>query len=461
MADRIKLIHEKRGATLEDAGLAGVNAGPMVGDSGTGGFKESLSNTYRDLYKDLQVNSVRTHDFYSRFDLDSVFDIGNETYNWDETDRAFKYIISSGARPYFRIGYSFDAKASDFDPLNTSANRALFCQAALALIGRYQEAGFISPKLRHNYKNKIKYVEIWNEPDHSRFWPQTEDEVDKFVTFFFDILRAIRKNYPEIKVGGPGFTQEACNDSMGKKIISCMIAQYETDPDDLYLDFFSWHCYSISPDFYQKRFQEFSSKAAHKLGTKVHHITEWNRTIDKEEDEQDTITQFEVAALTACWIRMNKKGIHAAHFYRGIDPVKGILNERNGKEQAIAYAFRLWSRFADLTKGGNNLYEVTGEKTDTTLSWNVNHKDRFYGLGAYGTDLYAMLLVNVSKDEDEPDGDVYHYKISTPRSSDRFSTSDIKVYKVTQGGVSLTDDDLEDRYIILRRNAIHLVVVDL
>ena len=336
------------------------------------------------------------------------------------------------------------------------------CNVALAIVDRYKNAEFMVEKLRGKFSNKIKYVEIWNEPDHSNFWPEDENCIDDFVDLFYEILTSIRSKHPELKIGGPGFTQKAYSDSKGKKIIDAMIDKYEANKSKRALDFLSWHCYSYDPDTYQTLLEKFSTKAAHKLGTTIHHITEWNRPVAEEEkDDVPTITQFEISALSACWMWMNKKGIHEAHFFRGIDGKKGIINERNHTDQPIGHAFKQWSRFARSTKGGYKLYEISGEKSDTTISWNVNENDRFFGIGAYGKNCYVMLLTNVSKKEDEIKGDDYKYKISTPNSSDDYTIHDITVYKLTQGGVSQTDSSLDDKWVLLRRNAVHLIVIDL
>lgn len=462
MSDKITLVHEYIGKTLDEAGLVGVNTGPLVNKSGDGSnnTNSELSSEYRQDYTDLGVNSVRTHDFYSRFDLDEVYDIENGTYDWEATDEAFKYIVSSGAYVYLRLGFSFVSKSGKFTFMNSSGTQNTMCKVALAVVDRYKSAEFVQTRMRSKFENKIKYIEIWNEPDHSNFWPEDKSYVDDFVDLFYDILTSIRSNHPELKIGGPGFTQNGYSDSKGKKIINAMIDKYEAKKSSRALDFLSWHCYSTDPDTYQTLLEKFSTKVAHKLGTKIHHITEWNRSVDENEDVP-TITQFEISALSACWMWMNRKGIHEAHFFRGIDGKKGVVNEQNHTDQPIAYAFKLWSRFAQVTKGGYNLYKITGEKSETTISWDVNENDRFFGIGAYGKNCFVMLLTNVSKKEDKIEGDEYKYAVSTPKSSDDFDFRNVTVYKVTQGGVSKTDSDLNNKWVLLKRNAVHLIVVDL
>lgn len=453
--EKIELCHDRIGVTLEEAGLVGVNAGPAVFDTDTKEIRPTVSKQYREMYKYLAVNRVRTHDFYTVFDLDDVYNINTGEYDFARTDETFRYIINSGAKLYLRIGYSYNTKGKDVNYLNNHDSRIAICQAATKIVSRYHHCTFIAEKQRDKFKHRVQYVEVWNEPDHSDFWPQDDNEVEHFVSLFYYIVGTIKKNYPELKVGGPGFTQEAYSDSVGKKIIDCMIATYEHDRSNT-IDFLSWHFYSITPEDYQTKLEKFTSKVANPLGTSIHHISEWGLPKDCR---NNGVSQFEAAALTACWIWMNWKGIHQAHFFRGIESW-GVFNERYGWEHIMGYAFRQWSHFANATKGKNKLYKVSGKHSDSVVSWNVNEDDHFYGVGAYGKNCYVMLLANVSKKMDEIKGDTYRYEISHP-GSQSFSASDVTIHKCTQGGVYQVVEGLDSKTMELRRNAVHVVMIKL
>jgi len=48
----------------------------------------------------------------------------------------------------------------------------------------------------------IVYIEIWNEPDLNHFWPAG---IRDFQEFFIETFLALKTEFPDLKIGGPGF----------------------------------------------------------------------------------------------------------------------------------------------------------------------------------------------------------------------------------------------------------------
>ena len=108
----------------------------------------------------------------------------------------------------------------------------------------------------------IKYWEIWNEPDgHNNTWclPDGDDGVgemaderemdlaarearrrDLFAKFFVTVLKRIKREFPDVKVGGPALCSMRA-DYFTKLLKACKEAGVAPD-------FISWHAYTNNPD---------------------------------------------------------------------------------------------------------------------------------------------------------------------------------------------------------------------
>lgn len=107
------------------------------------------------------------------------------------SDRAMRAILDGGFEPYLRIGDSWHVpNAGPSSKRREPTNRANWVRAAVEVVKHYHAiAG-----------SKLRYVEVWNEPDHRQFW---DGRIEEFFPLFDESVRTIKAAAPELKVGGP------------------------------------------------------------------------------------------------------------------------------------------------------------------------------------------------------------------------------------------------------------------
>ena len=142
-------------------------------------------------------------------------------YDWEKTDRAFEAALAKGIVPFITLGnsnglYTKPVSGKDSklialygqNPAPPTANAAAM-KAWLAYVRATVE----------RYKSKIKYWEVWNEPNHHHYWGDDPDgrEYGKLLR---ETALVIKETDPEAKVLGgsmAGLDPEFTNDflSMG------------------------------------------------------------------------------------------------------------------------------------------------------------------------------------------------------------------------------------------------------
>jgi hypothetical protein len=194
----------------------------------------------------------------------------------------------------------------------------------------------------------MRYVEIWNEPDNGTFWDGTHEE---FFRLFDETARALKQEFPDLQVGGPGFAPSGALSQKGVAFTRGLLtyAQQHHTP----LDFFSWHMYSNDPQDYVRAAQFYRKELdAHGFQSVSMHVTEWNT---EARGRDQTVTPEEArlggrgaAILTASWIAMQQYGVSESMLYRGPDPdinaatFYGIFYA-DGTPKRGALAFSLWN----------------------------------------------------------------------------------------------------------------------
>lgn len=320
--------------------LLGVNAGPTVFGP-TGRF--DLTSQYRKY----GVAQVRTHDFYGPLDMSVMYpdqeaDPDNPaSYNFGESDRAFRAILDGGFEPYLRIGDSWNI-GSAYGTIRRRApvNRANWIRAAVYVVRHYRKmAG-----------EKLRYVEIWNEPNHPRFW---DSSMEEFARLFADTVTAIKAAFPDLKVGGPGFAHSALVVPGGKRAVTAFL---EGIAGRCKPDFFSWHVYTNRPEDVRDHARYYRAELdKHGFKNIPQHLTEYHTD---EHNRPDRISVVELRAgapaaaiVTGIWIAMQMEGLEEATLYRGSDMAPdqmtfyGMLRS-DGTPKGPGLAFEFWSRMA-------------------------------------------------------------------------------------------------------------------
>ncbi len=215
--------------------------------------------------------------------------------------------------------------------------------AAVNIVHHYYDGlwdGFTTP---------FEYVEIWNEPDGPVFWPgHTRVE---FFQFYAAVAQQLRSAFPELKLGGPGFTVAAYKvDPAGRQYVTDFL-RYMQDYN-VPLDFLSWHMYSNTPVDYSEAGAWYREQLnTHDFSAAESHVTEYNTALTDipADDHELRCGPHGAAVLSACWIKLQsaEAAVDLATFYRGNDTALGMpdffgLYYGDGAPKKIAQAFALW-----------------------------------------------------------------------------------------------------------------------
>lgn len=352
--------------------LLGVNAGPLV-------IGKQGKNDFSAEYCRAGVTQVRTHDFYGPLDMSTMYPDQDAdpalpaSYSFEESDRMFAAILKAGFEPYLRIGDSWHNDPKFPKPAaRAPRNRPNWTRAAIEVVRHYSAiAG-----------SKLRYVEIWNEPDHPQFWDGTQQE---FFILFDETARAVKSAFPGLKVGGPGFTPAAAFVPKGRAMTAAFLDYLRKRNTPL--DFFSWHIYSNDPAaytdaarYYRKELDQRGFKATES------HVTEYN-TDERRLPQGLSAAAVRLGAagaaiITADWIVMQRENVAAACFYRGSDmamdqPTFYGMFRANGAPKRAALAFSFWARMAACRErlavstsgaGGTPLWTLAGGNVDGSVA---------------------------------------------------------------------------------------------
>lgn len=150
-------------------------------------------------------------------------------YDWQWLDESVDGLLQRGFTPFFNVGYG-NTHYTEGD----MGYHPLISDEAYAAWKRFVKA------LARRYKNKIKYYEIWNEPNLTSFWKPGEVDPEKYVRIVRDTGKIIRKNCPDaVIIGGVlsrlpfNFTRAMFEHGLAKEI-----------------DIFSFHPYGVIPESY-------------------------------------------------------------------------------------------------------------------------------------------------------------------------------------------------------------------
>lgn len=351
--------------------LQGVNAGPYP--SGDTGNKDLTAE-----YQGIGVNLIRTHDFYGPLDMAEMYPDRTKdpsspaSYNFTNSDIRFKAILDSGAEPYFRLGDSYNNVTPP-----SSSELDHWIQAAVYVIRHYRTG------LWNGFNSKFRYVEIGNEPNNAQFWPSPYTMMD-FYRMYAGTAKALREAFPDIKIGGPGWTHAVVlMPEEQKKLKDFLDYVQETKAP---LDFMSWHIYSNKVSDYTTCARYFRNILDEWGFTATEsHVTEWNNdSSDKETEATEWRVNAKGAAFdTAFWMELQKNAVDIATFYRGNDTSMKLktfygLFMADGTPKKAADVFSLWSdftRYSDMidvagADGGDSstLYWLGGQKNDQEMA---------------------------------------------------------------------------------------------
>jgi xylan 1,4-beta-xylosidase len=333
--------------------LQGVNDGPYPLMPGVADVTQG--------YRDVRVDIVRLHDYFGPADIDArwpdpdpiakavkadasktIFPDWNadpekeSSYNFGPSDRVIQAIVNAGAQVYFRIGRSWSADPAPPADFDKYAN-------LVKHVAMHYNDGWDS-----GFHDKIRYWEIWNEPDVEKnwapafvreFWTGTPQQ---FYEMFGKIVRTLKAYDPHLMVGGPA---KARGDAAGpyREGLLDYLAAHKVP-----LDFYSWHHYadrSGDPYDYVRIAKQTRALLNSKGFPKAEsYVTEWNIGAVPNAKEQMTMAMaaFNASAL----IYMHDAPLERAFLYRGDAGTMGLF-ESDGAYRPKAYAFKAVSMMQD------------------------------------------------------------------------------------------------------------------
>jgi xylan 1,4-beta-xylosidase len=328
--------------------LQGVNGGPL-------GIVPTAPEVGKQ-YRDLRIDIVRTHDFFGPADIDarwpspdaiaksvradgskSIFprreaDPEEESsYNWGPTDRVLGAIVGCGAEVFFRIGRSWSADPSppaDFDK---------FANIVKHVAMHYNDGW------ARGFHYKVRYWELWNEPDLSRAWgpgtqPFWSGTPEQFYKLYEKVARTLKAHDPALRVGAPAQAAGGFQGPYREGLIAYCAAHRVP------LDFYSWHRYTASTyDPYDlarigKEVRRVLDAAGFRNAEDI--VDEWNMVFVQMRTPAYALSSMENAAfLAAAQTYAQDSPLDRALFYRGDLGATGLF-DRDGGYRKTAYAFK-------------------------------------------------------------------------------------------------------------------------
>ena len=225
-------------------------------------FERAHQAKWDDYIKEMNFDYARTHDLglincgCRAFDVQYVFPLMHldpkdpRNYFFATTDFMVDLQHAIGQKTFYRLGTSIEHTGlvhfaaeipKDFDKM----------AEVFAGTVRHYVKGWGDPtgKVR-----PIEYWEIWNEPDGSNnMWSfnggvddrdpvnnRNAERRELFVKFFVKVLKRIKSEFPDVKVGGPALC--SMREDWFRPILRACKAEGVAP------DFLSWHCYSNEPD---------------------------------------------------------------------------------------------------------------------------------------------------------------------------------------------------------------------
>lgn len=370
----------------------GVNGSPI---SFMPGFPD-----LQDQFRQLGLIHIRMHDIYGVCDIEPYFD-ANRAANTnqllpnvpqDQQDRARNFIADfNNARVIFpnavkgmkKFSSSLAKKDANYAPtdyylkqtidnIDTAASSASGGEIMFR-IGRSNDGGWELPsnfkiyaelvgELVKRYSSdlsksglprKVKYWEIWNEPDLPFFW--NTDDVSRYYEFYATVARKIRSIDADVKIGGAG---AAFGLNIGGAFLDGLLAYCRAN--DVPLDFLSWHFYPSETADPQNILDAADGVAAalDAYGySEVESIcSEWNVSPYASYLMYSKVQSAQNAAFVASTlIGMNKCRVDHAHYYRGDGGAFGLFNDAfnpaipNAKAfcSYVAQTFKLYNEMFD------------------------------------------------------------------------------------------------------------------
>lgn len=315
--------------------LHGINCGPL-------GANHVVDVT--EAQKLLHPPSTRLHDCHypnpDVVDLSAVFPDSEAdpaspaSYDFIATDEYVASVRATGADVMYRLGQSIEWQTVKRH-VHPPRDPARWAAACAGIVLHYND-GWAG-----GGQYGIRYWEIWNEPENRPvMW--TGDDA-QFLELYRVTARALRKEFPAIRIGGCGFGHYGDFDGTNLAPSELVIAFLEMcRRDALPLDFFSWHCYTDNPAEVVGRARAVRRLLDSRSFTKTEsHLNEWNYLHDHQwnvlkrnvapDIRQQAVDHMTGASggtfVVASLLELQDAPVEMANFYHGSTGLFGLFTE--------------------------------------------------------------------------------------------------------------------------------------
>jgi len=224
---------------------------------------------------------VDTHFIFPLMHLDPA-DPAN--YYFDATDEMLRMTQEAGSKVFYRLGTSIEhsglkPEQKHFNSL-PPADYAQYAEVLAGIIRHYTRGW------ANGFHFDMPYWEIWNEAENDpTCWKGPYEE---FIRFFVIVLKRLKAEFPELKIGGPAATSlredllrpllKACREAgIAPDFLSCH--SYNCDPEKLI----------AKPRLMRKLLDEEGFPHCETAITEWHYLVSWegiHRSMDKEKRRQ-------------------------------------------------------------------------------------------------------------------------------------------------------------------------------
>ena len=243
-------------------------------------------------FHDAQIENPtqRIVDIHSLFPLFHADETKEENYTFQQTDDYMQSIVGCDAEIDFRLGETIDH--SGFERLVAAPTDIdKWARICRNIIGHYKNGEM------HGMHLNIKRVSVWEEPDNHCLFGGT---VEQYAEMFCKVYRLLKKDFPDIRVGGPSVM--GCGYEFAEKFLH-ICKENGIEPD-----FVSATCYWREIDIACEQVENYR-KIMDKAGlydtkyvlTEWHFgVPDWSRTGYMSENQFNTVhnAAFSAGLLT-------------------------------------------------------------------------------------------------------------------------------------------------------------------
>ena len=157
------------------------------------------------LFKQINPGRTRYHDAslenpgYALINVSQIFPLFHvdendpRNYNFEATDYYLKLAASCGTELEIRLGEDIEHSREHYK-VKPPADPEKWARICLNIIRHYNEGWADGLHLG------IRYWSVWEEPDNEKLF---DGPFEKYMELYSVVAKAIKKEFPELKVGGP------------------------------------------------------------------------------------------------------------------------------------------------------------------------------------------------------------------------------------------------------------------